>query len=36
MLKRILFILTFAAAGLIAGCDKSAKTKEKPIPESEK
>lgn len=36
MLKKMLFILTFAAAGLMAGCDESAKTKEKPIQESEK
>jgi peptidyl-prolyl cis-trans isomerase A (cyclophilin A) len=36
MLKKLLFILTFAAAGLMAGCDESAKTNKKPIQESEK
>lgn len=36
MLKNIFFILTFAAAGMLAGCDESAKQTKKPIQESEK
>jgi len=36
MLKNICLILTFAAAGLMAGCDESAKTNKKPVQESEK
>jgi peptidyl-prolyl cis-trans isomerase A (cyclophilin A) len=36
MIKNLLFILTFAAAGLMAGCDESAKTNKRPVQESEK
>jgi peptidyl-prolyl cis-trans isomerase A (cyclophilin A) len=36
MLKNIFLILTFAAAGLMAGCDESAKTNKKTVQESEK
>jgi len=36
MLRNMFLILTFAAAGLMSGCNESAKTNKKPIQESKK
>ena len=36
MFRNMFLILTFAAAGLMAGCDESAKTNKRPVQESEK